>query len=72
MVFLFRARDGTRTRGLDLGKVALHQRSHSRISLNARLILLQERCLVNNESEKICFCTGLKTKSDLGMGVGSK
>ena len=27
----FRARDGTRTRGLDLGKVALHQLSHSRI-----------------------------------------
>ena len=27
-----RARDGTRTRGLDLGKVALHQLSHSRIS----------------------------------------
>ena len=26
----FRARDGTRTRGLDLGKVALHQLSHSR------------------------------------------
>ena len=26
-----RARDGTRTRGLDLGKVALHQLSHSRI-----------------------------------------
>ena len=25
-----RARDGTRTRGLDLGKVALHQLSHSR------------------------------------------
>ena len=36
MVFLFltRARDGTRTRGLDLGKVALHQLSHSRISLS--------------------------------------
>ena len=27
-----KARDGTRTRGLDLGKVALHQLSHSRIS----------------------------------------
>ena len=26
-----KARDGTRTRGLDLGKVALHQLSHSRI-----------------------------------------
>ena len=25
------ARDGTRTRGLDLGKVALHQLSHSRM-----------------------------------------
>lgn len=30
--FLFiRARDGTRTRGPDLGKVVLHQLSHSRI-----------------------------------------
>ena len=28
---LLRARDGTRTRGLDLGKVALHQLSHSRM-----------------------------------------
>ncbi len=28
-----KARDGTRTRGLDLGKVALHQLSHSRIYL---------------------------------------
>ena len=32
-VLLTRARDGTRTRGLDLGKVALHQLSHSRISV---------------------------------------
>ncbi len=31
--FVYRARDGTRTRGLDLGKVALHQLSHSRICL---------------------------------------
>ena len=30
-LFRSRARDGTRTRGLDLGKVALHQLSHSRI-----------------------------------------
>ncbi len=29
--FLARAIDGTRTRGLDLGKVALHQLSHYRI-----------------------------------------
>ena len=29
-----KARDGTRTRGLDLGKVALHQLSHSRIILS--------------------------------------
>ena len=28
-----RARDGTRTRGLDLGKVALHQLSHSRMKI---------------------------------------
>ncbi len=28
-----RARDGTRTRDPDLGKVVLHQLSHSRISL---------------------------------------
>ena len=32
--FSTRARDGTRTRGLDLGKVALHQLSHSRIFCN--------------------------------------
>ena len=32
-----KARDGTRTRGLDLGKVALHQLSHSRISFVASL-----------------------------------
>ena len=31
--FNLRARDGTRTRGPDLGKVVLHQLSHSRISL---------------------------------------
>ena len=30
---LRRAIDGTRTRGPDLGKVVLHQLSHSRISL---------------------------------------
>ena len=30
-VLLRRARDGTRTRGPDLGKVVLHQLSHSRI-----------------------------------------
>ena len=35
----FRARDGTRTRGLDLGKVALHQLSHSRISYCFVLLL---------------------------------
>ena len=34
-----RARDGTRTRGLDLGKVALHQLSHSRISYCFVLLL---------------------------------
>ena len=32
-----RARDGTRTRGLDLGKVALHQLSHSRIYINGKI-----------------------------------
>ena len=34
-VFLFslRARDGTRTRDPDLGKVVLHQLSHSRMCL---------------------------------------
>ena len=32
---IIKARDGTRTRGLDLGKVALHQLCHSRISFVA-------------------------------------
>ena len=34
-----RARDGTRTRGLDLGKVALHQLSHSRMSVFSRQVI---------------------------------
>ena len=44
-----KARDGTRTRGLDLGKVALHQLSHSRIYvlLNTNNNILQESLLVN-------------------------
>ena len=44
-----KARDGTRTRGLDLGKVALHQLSHSRIYvlLNTSNNILQESLLVN-------------------------
>ena len=37
----FRARDGTRTRDPDLGKVVLHQLSHSRIYL--------QNCLPNSE-----------------------
>ena len=37
-----RARDGTRTRGLDLGKVALHQLSHSRICR-----LINDKCYTN-------------------------
>ena len=38
--FLYaKARDGTRTRGLDLGKVALHQLSHSRKSYFVVLLL---------------------------------
>ena len=38
-VLFCRARDGTRTRGLDLGKVALHQLSHSRnVFLVLRLV----------------------------------
>ena len=35
----FRARDGTRTRDPDLGKVVLHQLSHSRMSYILRLFL---------------------------------
>ena len=34
--FFIRARDGTRTRGPDLGKVVLHQLSHSRTVLHLR------------------------------------
>ena len=34
-----KARDGTRTRGLDLGKVALHQLSHSRMSVFSRQVI---------------------------------
>ena len=37
-----KARDGTRTRGLDLGKVALHQLSHSRICR-----LINDKCYTN-------------------------
>ncbi len=38
-----KARDGTRTRGLDLGKVALHQLSHSRILCFEILLSLKHR-----------------------------
>ena len=41
-----RARDGTRTRGLDLGKVALHQLSHSRILL----LSLKHIYMIHHES----------------------
>ena len=34
-----RARDGTRTRGLDLGKVALHQLSHSRMEYDQEQVM---------------------------------
>ena len=50
MSFSFlRARDGTRTRGLDIGKVALHQLSHSRIltSLSRRALFYQTAILLS-------------------------
>ena len=58
--FLFiRARDGTRTRGPDLGKVVLHQLSHSRIHKlfciclsDTCSILLWEKQFVNNFLKK--------------------
>ena len=54
-----RARDGTRTRGPDLGKVVLHQLSHSRIYKlfciclsDTCSILLWEKQFVNNFLKK--------------------
>ena len=44
-----KARDGTRTRGLDLGKVALHQLSHSRISYC--LLLFASRQVISYRSQ---------------------
>lgn len=41
-----KARDGTRTRGLDLGKVALHQLSHSRITYFFFFYLLETRIII--------------------------
>ena len=54
-----RARDGTRTRGPDLGKVVLHQLSHSRISFvicrvpDTFDIILWDENFVNNFFIKI-------------------
>ena len=54
--FLFiRARDGTRTRGPDLGKVVLHQLSHSRIksAIHKHMdTILYEREFVNRKTAK--------------------
>ena len=54
--FLFiRARDGTRTRGPDLGKVVLHQLSHSRIksAIHKHMdTILYERGFVNRKKAK--------------------
>ena len=49
-LLVYRARDGTRTRGLDLGKVALHQLSHSRMPslLDASSIISNLKINVNN------------------------
>ena len=54
--FLFiRARDGTRTRDPDLGKVVLHQLSHSRIksAIHKHMdTILYERGFVNRKKVK--------------------
>ena len=54
--FLFiRARDGTRTRDPDLGKVVLHQLSHSRIksAIHKHMdTILYERGFVNRKTAK--------------------
>ena len=50
--FLFiRARDGTRTRDPDLGKVVLHQLSHSRILLYPLSIEASDVIYNNTDSE---------------------
>ena len=55
-VFGIRARDGTRTRGPDLGKVVLHQLSHSRICVTCLSdtygIILRPGIFVNPFLEK--------------------
>ena len=47
-----KARDGTRTRGLDLGKVALHQLSHSRISYCLLLFASRQVISYRSQSQK--------------------
>ena len=68
---LQRARDGTRTRDPDLGKVVLHQLSHSRLCvlflyfLNARFMISNAKRFVNSFFEKIFvfkFC-GFSTET---------
>ena len=54
-----KARDGTRTRGLDLGKVALHQLSHSRISYFV-VLLLNTR---HNIQDKLVSVNAFSTKN---------
>ncbi len=47
-----RARDGTRTRDPHLGKVVLHQLSHSRISVLLRTIDMEEQKRLLAEQKK--------------------
>ena len=65
--FLFiRARDGTRTRGPDLGKVVLHQLSHSRnvyVLLSTFGILLYLNIFVNSFFIFLYFSLNKKVNS---------
>ena len=53
--FVIRARDGTRTRGLDLGKVALHQLSHSRIYVKSLTQLISYQITWDVSTIILCF-----------------
>ena len=55
LLYIRRARDGTRTRDPDLGKVVLHQLSHSRIksAIHKHMdTILYERGFVNRKKAK--------------------
>ena len=55
LLYIRRARDGTRTRDPDLGKVVLHQLSHSRIksAIHKHMdTILYERGFVNRKTAK--------------------